>query len=358
MSANYFLLFVFLATNAACSTSGRVVAGSTGAVLGTTGSASSSTSAGTTAGGTTASGTSGGQTTGAASSSGSTGVQNSGGPGVQAVAAMAFLDSIGVNAHLGQGVDAPLPSAAALAYAGIRELRDDGNVGNLLSVSQQAGVRIDYLCNQGQTMPGDLAEVQILADAGALLSVEGPNEPNNQPVTYDGGTSGASFIPVAEYQRDLYAAVKADPGLRGIPVFASSEAGGSEPDNVGLQFITIPTDAGTLLPPGTVYADFANTHNYVCGHSSQLSDNLCTNATSPTLNGDWDGLYVEYGYTWNGHFPGYSNPQLLSLPRVTTETGRPVWSQALIRCRATGACSTPVTPPRPRGLICTTSRPF
>src|SRR5581483_4465266 len=146
---------------------------------------------------------------------------------------------------------------------------------------------------------------------------------NNFPVTYEGGTSSStgSFIPVARFQRDLYAAVHAEPALAGIPVFHSSESGGSEPDDVGLQFLTIPPDAGTSMPAGTAYADYANTHNYVCGHSGQLVDNVSWNASDPTLNGDWDGLYVEYGHTWHGGFAGYADAQLVTLPRVTTETG-------------------------------------
>ncbi|HMD69221.1 MAG TPA: hypothetical protein VKF42_10120, partial [Chitinivibrionales bacterium] len=100
------------------------------------------------------------------------------------------------------------------------------------------------------------------------------------------------------------------------------EAGGSEPDNCGLQFLAIPAGAGTLMSDGTVYADYANTHNYVCGHSGKLVDNVCWSAEDPTLNGDWDGLYVEYGHTWWGAgFNGYTSSQLISLPRVTTETG-------------------------------------
>jgi hypothetical protein len=62
-------------------------------------------------------------------------------------------------------------------------------------------------------------------------------------------------------------------------------------------------------------------HNYVCGHSGKLVDNVAWNASDPTLNGDWDSLYVEYGTTWNRHFQGYSNEALKTLPRVTTETG-------------------------------------
>ena len=34
-----------------------------------------------------------------------------------------------------------------------------------------------------------------------------------------------------------------------------------------------------------------------------------------------DGLYGEYGLTWGHHYSGYSAAELLTLPRVTTETG-------------------------------------
>ncbi|HEX3680418.1 MAG TPA: hypothetical protein VHU90_11910, partial [Galbitalea sp.] len=136
-------------------------------------------------------------------------------------------------------------------------------------------------------------------------------------------SNGTTFVPVAHLQRDLYAAVKADSKLQGIPVFHASEAGGSEPDNVGLQFLTIPAGAGTTMPEGTKYADYANVHNYVSGHGSTLDGNTAWNAEDPTLNGDWDGLFVEYGTTWNKKFKGYSNADLMTLPRVTTETGWP-----------------------------------
>jgi hypothetical protein len=168
-----------------------------------------------------------------------------------------------------------------------------------------------------------LSVYESLAAAGALLAAEGPNEPNNSPVTYGGATSsGTNFLPVAWFQRDLYRAVKSDPKLAGIPVFASSEAGGAEPNNCGLQFLTIPAGAGGLMPDGTVYADYANTHNYVCDHFSSVCDNNSWGAEDAALNGRWDGMYVEYGHTWwSPGYNGYSASQLPTLPRVTTETG-------------------------------------
>jgi len=243
--------------------------------------------------------------------------------GVAAVRVSDFLQTIGVCTHMAQGVDDPASSATAMAYAGIRNLRDDGYpsaVSKWIAVYRQAVVRTCMLPNSD--IPTTIDMAKQLSAAGALLAVEGPNEPNNFAVTYQGAkSSSTTFAPVAHFQRDLYAAVRAEPALAGIPVFHSSEAGGSEPDNVGLQFLTIPAGAGTTMPDGTRYADYANTHNYVCGHSHQLVDNVCWNASDPTLNGDWDGLYVEYGHTWHGGFAGYSNSALATLPRVTTETG-------------------------------------
>jgi hypothetical protein len=177
-----------------------------------------------------------------------------------------FLNSLGACTHIGQGVDDATHSAACLKYAGLRNLRDDGSLTHIqdwITVYRLSGVRTCLLTNH------NIAETLTMADhlraAGALLDVEGPNEPNNWPVTYQGQTSGytTTALPIARFQTDLYKAVKADPLLKGIPVFDSSVAGGSENDNVGLQFLTIPNGADTLMPDGTKYADYANCHNYV-----------------------------------------------------------------------------------------------
>lgn len=111
--------------------------------------------------------------------------------------------------------------------------------------------------------------------------------------------------------------------MKSYPVFNVSEAG-AEHDNVGLQFLTIPAGAGTLFSDGTQFADFANPHNYVsCDGGKYVGyvDNQAWQAADPTLDGLWDGLYGEYGRTWRRHFRGYSDAQLQTLPRVSTETG-------------------------------------
>jgi hypothetical protein len=240
--------------------------------------------------------------------------------GVVAVSSDTFLSSLGINTHVSQGYN-PGSYVLPLRYLGVRNVRDsERNVPGLILLHQQAGILVDLL---GDDVIGLTTAARALAKARALLSIEGPNEPNNFLITYNGqqggGTAG-SWVPVAQLQRDLYSAVKNDPELKQYPVFHVSE-GGAETDNVGLQFLTIPAGAKTLLPEGTPFADYANPHNYVSGIGVGYVDNQAWQAADPTLDSHWDGLYAEYGRTWKRHFPGYSNAELKVLPRVTTETG-------------------------------------
>ena len=246
--------------------------------------------------------------------------------GIVAVSSNAFLSSLGVNTHVDQGYD-PEAYVRPLQYLGVRAVRDSGrNLPGLLMLHQQVGIRIDLL---GSDVIGLTAAAKTLAAADALLAIEGPNEPNNFPITYNGRKGGAndSWAAVAHLQKDLYSAVKQDPELKRYPVFQVSE-GGAETDNVGLQFLKIPKGETLLMPEGTELADYANVHNYVSGIRMGYVDNQAWQAADPTLNGSgkglyghWDGLYGEYGRTWKKGFQGYSKSQLEVLPRVTTETG-------------------------------------
>ncbi len=105
-----------------------------------------------------------------------------------------------------------------------------------------------------------------------------------------------------------------------IQYFTVSE-GGAETDNVGLQFLVVPSGASTLMPEGTRFSDYANVHNYVSGNHVGYIDNQAWQAADPVLNKSWDGLYAEYGLTWRMRYRGYSESELQKLPRVTTETG-------------------------------------
>ncbi len=251
-----------------------------------------------------------------------------------AIAATDFLNSIGIDSTFpdrGQ----PLPKTIEMIrYTGFRWVRGgiEGlttqgptTVKTYLDLHRQTGVRFSWGLGSGGTDLKKLIETaKPLASADVLLAFEGNNEPNNWGVTYQGEPGGGrapSWLAVAKLQRDLNKAVKSDPLLKKYPVWSISE-GGAQVDNVGLQFLRIPAGAGTLMPEGTWFADCANVHNYIYHPGSPgLQDNKTWNAADPTSACKVDGLYGNHGVTWAKHFRGYSEPELIALPRVTTETG-------------------------------------
>ncbi len=232
-----------------------------------------------------------------------------------------FLNSIGGNTHMNQGKSTPAEVISMLQYTGLRIFRERANADDAIAVHNATGAKVSMIMGREDFHPV-IPKLHKVAAAGALLAIEGSNEPNNQPITYLGQTSGrnTTFMPVALFHRDLYATVKADPILCNYPVFASSTAGGAEPDNVGLQFLTIPPGAGTLMPDGTKYADYANVHNYARS-PDDFTDNVVWNAFATDTTYTSQGMYKSYCNTWNKHFTGYAVELLPTLPRVSTETG-------------------------------------
>ena len=248
--------------------------------------------------------------------------------GITAVRAADFLDSIGTQSAISVRGENFQKTIACAQYLGARWFRGgvEGNVPieQFIKLHQQTGLRFSWGLGSGGTNIPKLIETgRLMAAAGALLAFEGPNEPNNWGFSYQGQAGGRdkSWLPVAKLQSDLYSSVKSDPLLKNYPVWSITE-GGAEKDNVGLQFLTIPNGAGTLMPDGTQYADFANVHNYFYHPNAPgLEDNKTWNAADPSAACKVDGLFGEYGVTWAHHYRGYSETELATLPRVTTETG-------------------------------------
>jgi hypothetical protein len=172
-----------------------------------------------------------------------------------AVATSDFLNSIGVVTTFpdrGQPLARTIEMVRYCGFrwvrAGIEGLSDTGatTLQTFLDLHRETGVRLSWGLVSGGTDVKKLVETgKALAAAGALLAFEGNNEPNNWGVTYQGEKGGnrePSWMAVAKLQRDLYQAVKSDPALAKYPVWSISESG-AERDNVGLQFLTIPSGA-------------------------------------------------------------------------------------------------------------------
>ncbi len=247
---------------------------------------------------------------------------------VEAKSSSEFLNSLGVVSSVSRRGETLSGTIECIEYTGLRWIRagyeSDIPVDDLLKLNRVTGVKFSYgLLSGGSDIERLINGAKPLAEQEALIAIEGANEPNNWEVNYRGENGGGSksWIPVARLQQDLYKRVKSEPVLQEIPVWSISE-NGAQTDNTGLQFLTIPLNAGTLMPVGTKYADFANCHNYITHPSwPGLHDNQTWRSSGTRKDVPVDGLYGNYGKTWRNKFKGYSEAELDSLPRVTTETG-------------------------------------
>jgi hypothetical protein len=270
---------------------------------------------------------------------------------VTAIPANDFLNSIGANSSInsrGEKVDTTLKTCQ---YLGIRWLRsgppDSGadywkqtTIDCYKKLYDEAGIRFSFMLPSagdpysegGVDYPDGITYLlngarQLIDEVSpdALIALEGVNEPNNWAITYQGERSGQgwSWRGLARYHKELYQQVKADPILKDYPVWTLSETGG-ELDNMGLQFLSVPEDATAVDAEfrGVTFADYANCHNYfVHNNWAPHSNNQTWMASDPTKNAKADHLYGNFGRTWYKGYNGHSEEELLTIPKVTTETG-------------------------------------
>lgn len=251
---------------------------------------------------------------------------------VKAVAVNDFLSSIGVNSSIDSRGENLQSTLECMQYLGARWIRS-GYGGdteyNYRYLHDKAGIMFSLGLDSGTTdanLEKAIKGGHILHDMGALIAFEGSNEPNNWTITYKGEKGGGrgSWIPLAQMLADFYQMVKADPVLRDYPVW-SMTCTGAQAENVGLQYLTIPEGAGCLMPDGTVYADVINVHNYFeHPHHKGVNNNQTWDASDPGPECLIDGIWGNFGETWMNGYKGYTEEQILALPRVTTETGNTI----------------------------------
>jgi hypothetical protein len=179
-------------------------------------------------------------------------------PTINSMQLAKFQDSLGVNIHI-EYTDGKYVNAAQvlkdLQYIGINNVRDSipnstwdlptGLAG--LKYLAGNGIRFDFISNcDAYSLSYMLSELDTLTSEypGIALSVEGPNEINNEPCTQGSGTNEQN---AEAWQKALYAGVHGDSSLKNVPVlyFTGLEA---KSDLTGL-------------------ADSANTHPYPRGGS-------------------------------------------------------------------------------------------
>lgn len=165
-----------------------------------------------------------------------------------------FVDSIGVNVHM-QYLDGPYGNVGKVMelfkFLGIRHARDvmpDGARGIVRRMAYD-GIRFNLFVSGDWRKAGTLEYLRHLEAnvPNSVASIEGYNEINNWQQTFE-GRSGATAAVAA--QKSLYAAIKAHPELKHIPVL----------DLTGFEMIKEPGfEYGRSLDG---FADIMNVHAY------------------------------------------------------------------------------------------------
>jgi hypothetical protein len=143
-----------------------------------------------------------------------------------------------------------------LRFVGIKHIRDTLFIGDrlpsLLKLNRELGIKADlgyddYRSESGiESLRAALANVR--AAARMIEAFEGPNEPDQFGLRFDGLTGAAA---VHKAQRALYTAVKEDRTFLGIPIFCPA--------------LSFPAPGGLAnnLQDMSEFCDFATSHDYV-----------------------------------------------------------------------------------------------
>ncbi len=182
----------------------------------------------------------------------------------QPMTAAAFINTLGIDGHVSTGASGYGNTTNVLNdlnYLGLHNVRDgdNGALSTLITMAK-AGVKFDFLMAGGgslttATIQNEFSVIDQVAQAvpGSVLAVEGANEINNFPVTYNGVSGAQGAI---NMQQAIYSMAHADASLPGVAVYYFTGYGFGGPS---------PNPATT---PGL--ADYDNQHPYPNGGSAPL----------------------------------------------------------------------------------------
>ena len=182
-------------------------------------------------------------------------------------AASTFVQSLGINTHLGYPSTVYYGQSqhviSALQYLGINTIRDeppgynhDPTTTAANDAVAAAGVQLDALLvgNGPVDITDTIAETAAFEQAypGSIAAIEGPNEINAWPITYDGITD--TYAAGVQVTQDLWTAVHNNPSLEAVPVYALTVSYGITGAAAGVEQL------GDLSP----YVTYGNAHMYDC----------------------------------------------------------------------------------------------
>jgi hypothetical protein len=191
-----------------------------------------------------------------------------------------FTQSLGVQVHLRYSDSKYWNTTNVindLKYLGISNVRDTvWNVGGGANPAEEshyaalaaAGIHFDMLINGGD-IASQLALVSSLAatHAGAVTAIEGPNEVDNTPVSYNGlnGVAGDTA-----FENALVAAVHGTSSLASVNTFNVSSANGISTNAGFSNFHAYPTQGAE--PLSTLTSDLAASTKAMAGKPAVLTE--------------------------------------------------------------------------------------
>jgi hypothetical protein len=215
-----------------------------------------------------------------------------------------FIDTIGVGSHVSTGASGYGNIAnviADLKYLGVSNIRDgdNGSLNSLITLAQ-AGIKFDFLLAGGGAMATSAIQWEFgvinqvsKAVPGSVAAVEGANEINNFPITYNGvgGIQGAINM-----QQDIYRMAHADAALPGVAVyyFTGYNAGG------------VPVGPNPATTSGL--ADYDNQHPYPLNGNPPLQWVNRTQALGNETPATGPAVYTETGYSGTNGFGANIGP--------------------------------------------------
>ncbi|WP_448034084.1 RHS repeat protein [Bradyrhizobium liaoningense] len=212
------------------------------------------------------------------------------------LSASGFINSIGVNTHAGfgwTGYNNLAMMVDDLEYLGVTNLRDAMGTSPaaqpVVEGLAAAGYKFDFLVSSALPQMGATGlekyiaslEKFVASHPDSISAIEGLNEANHQPFSYNGSSS---LTAAAQFQSALYQAVNANAALGSIPVYNLSLAY-NDPQGY--------SQLGDMS--GSV--DFANAHAYV---STSLTTGSSISATLSAVMTAAPGkpvVITETGYT-------------------------------------------------------------
>ncbi len=218
------------------------------------------------------------------------------------LSASSFVGSIGVNTHAGYAWGSYNNLALMvddLKYLGVTTLRDSLAASPaaqpVLDGLASAGFKFDFIVPSNIPAAGSAGLQQYLASVdsfeathpGGIVALEGLNEANVQPFSYNGSSSIAA---AGQFQQAYYTAIKGDAALANIPVYDLT---------IGYNDLSGYSQLGNL----SASTDVINSHAYASTETTPQAALAASLSAASSVASGKPTVITETGYTTQSNTP-------------------------------------------------------